>query len=83
MSFLLDQLRKAHRLTTDIKQELYDKGNNVDRHELDNKIIAAQVYIQFVLQECELRHKLKKEFLFMCWISLSFICGIILAHWMK
>lgn len=56
MTFTLDQFRKAEEITTDLKQQILYGKVEPDVQTIKNKIVEAQVYIQFALDELEFKN---------------------------
>lgn len=61
MNLLLNHLRAANKLALEVKEQLIKGETEEERHLIDNKMIAAQVYIQFALDEMEFKEKVKQK----------------------
>ena len=66
MNLLLHHLRTANKLALEVKEKLIKGEIEEDRHVIDNKMIAAQVYIQFALDEIEFKEKIKSLLSMLC-----------------
>lgn len=77
MTFILDQIKKADEITTDLKKQILYGYNEPHVQFMKRKIIEAQVCIHSALHEMEFqkatKQRIKAEFLFMSIITLMWI----------